>query len=58
LPAGLNHNLVFPAELNTAVDPLRLLVSFAAGALIPVLAALYPMAMVARMSIREALRFV
>lgn len=48
----------FPAELNTLTDPRQLLISFAAGTLIPVLAALYPMGMVRKMSIREALGFV
>jgi ABC-type lipoprotein release transport system permease subunit len=48
----------FPAELNTRTDLRQLLMSFAAGTIIPVLAALYPMGMVRKMSIREALGFV
>jgi putative ABC transport system permease protein len=49
---------VFPAELNTVTEPLRLAASFAAGTLIPVLAALYPIGLVRKMSIREALGFI
>lgn len=48
----------FPAELNTVTEPLRLLTSFTAGTLIPVLAALYPMELVRKMSVREALGFI
>jgi putative ABC transport system permease protein len=48
----------FPAELNTRTDLRQLLVCFAAGTMIPVLAALYPMGMMRKMSIREALGFV
>jgi len=48
----------FPAELTTRTDFRQLLMSFVAGTIIPVLAALYPMGMVRNMSIREALGFV
>jgi putative ABC transport system permease protein len=48
----------FPAELTTRTDLRQLLMSFAAGTIIPALAALYPMGMVRKMSIREALGFV
>ena len=48
----------FPTELNTRTNVGQLLGSFAAGTIIPVLAALYPMGMVRKMSIREALGFV
>ena len=48
----------YPAELNTRTDLRQLFMSFAAGTLIPILAALYPMGMIRKMSIREALGFV
>ncbi len=48
----------YPAELNTRTDLGQLLMSFAAGTIIPILAALYPMRMMRKMSIREALGFV
>ena len=48
----------FPSELTTLTNPVQLLVSFAAGTLTPVLAALYPAGVVRAMSIRQALGFV
>lgn len=48
----------YPAEIRTVTDPLQFLLSFVAGALIPVIASLYPVGMIRKMSIREALGFV
>jgi putative ABC transport system permease protein len=46
-----------PADIRPLVVPIHFLVSFLAGALIPVLATVYPIGMIRRMSVREALGY-